>query len=160
MYSEISSLRRLNEGQYTSIGRTVTLLTAIEYELFRTISAVTGVTENEKTKAARGTFDQRKTMLREKLTGDARFNSDSLNNTLSKLDVASELRGQFAHGLWVAEEGQLVCKFIKRHSHDEATKHIALQTVQMPSEKFALIHRNLENILIELDVIQEQLGES
>lgn len=141
-------------------GRSVSLLTTIEYELFRTISAVAGVTENETIKAARGTFDERKKMLREKLTGDARFNSDSLNNTLSKLDVASELRGQFAHGLWVAEEGQLVCKFIKRHTRDDKSKHIALQTVQMPPEKFELIHRNLEYILIELGVIQERLGES
>ncbi len=159
MNSEIKSLRGLNEDQYSSIGRTVSLLTAIEYELFRTISAVAGVTEKETTKAARGTFDQRKTMLREKLTGDARINSNSLN-TLSKLDVASELRSQFAHGLWVAGEGQLVCKFIKRHNRDDANKHIALQTIHMSPEKFELIHRNLECILIELDVIQEQLGES
>ena len=89
MNSEIKSLRCLNDDQYSSIGRTVSLLTAIEYELFRTISAVAGVTENETIIAARGTFDQRKTMLRKKLTGDARFHSDSLNNTLSKLDVSA-----------------------------------------------------------------------
>ncbi|MEP4036075.1 hypothetical protein [Pseudophaeobacter sp.] len=160
MNSEIKSLRRLNEGQYSSIGRTVSLLTAIEYELFRTISAVAGVTEKETTKAARGTFDQRKTMLREKLTGSTRINSNSLNTLFSKLDVASELRSQFAHGLWAAEDGQLVCKFIKRHNRVDATNQIALQTIQMPSEKFELIHRNLEYILIELDVIQKQLGES
>ena len=73
MNSEIKSLRRLNEGQYSSIGRTVSLLTTIEYELFRTISAVNGVTESDTIKAARGTFKQRKEILSEKLDGDERF---------------------------------------------------------------------------------------
>ncbi|MFW2587375.1 hypothetical protein [Sagittula sp. SSi028] len=160
MNSEIKSLRRLNEGQYASIGRTVSLLTAIEYELFRTISAVPSVTENEMTNAARGTFDQRKKMLRDKLKNDVGINSDCFTNTLSKLDFASELRGQFAHGLWVTEEGLLVCKFIKRHTRDDGSKHGALQRVQMSPEKFECIQRNLEYILVELDVIQELLGEN
>lgn len=158
MNSEIKSLRLLNEGQYSSIGRTVSLLTTIEYELFRTISTVNGVTERETIMAGRGTFDQRKKMLGEKLNGDERLEASTLDNTLSKLGTASELRDQFAHGLWVTEDGQLVCKFIKRNSRDDGTKHIALQKIQMPPEKFALIHRNLESILVELDVIQELLN--
>jgi hypothetical protein len=160
MNLEIKSLRRLNEGQYSSIGRTVSLLTTIEYELFRTISAVNDVTESEVIEAARGTFDHRKDLLREKLSGDKRFEEGCLNNTLAKLDTASELRGQFAHGFWVIEEGRLVCKFIKRHTRNSATRHIALQKIQMPPDTFALIHRNLECILVELDVIQELLNES
>lgn len=154
MKSEIKSLRRLNEGQYSSIGKTVSLLTTIEYEMFRTISVLDCVGRCETVNAARGTFDQRKKLLREKLEGDERFRVDTLNDTFLKLDTASELRGQFAHGLWVIEEGQLVCKFIKRHQ----SRHIALQTIQMSPDKFKLIHRNLECILIELDAIQELLG--
>lgn len=160
MTADIKSLRSLSESQYCSIGRIVCLLTTIEYDLFRTISAIVGVTENEKIAAARGTFDQRKTMFCEKLISDSRFDASVLDPIFQKLETASELRSQFAHGLWVTEAEQLVCKFIKRNMREDSTKHIALQSIKMPPEKFTLIHKNLEYILVELDVIQERLEKS
>ena len=160
MIDGLRSLGKLSEGQYSSIGRTVCLLTTIEYELFRAISVSDGITEGEMVNAARGTFDQRKTMFCEKLKDDSRLRRTVFDKLVERLETASELRGQFAHGLWVVEGEQLVCKFIKRNTRGDNTRHIALQTVEMPPEKFALIERNLEYILVELDVIQELLRDS
>jgi len=159
MNVDLNSLQRLGESQYSNIGKMICLLSTIEYELLRTIYLVKGVTEDDKTKAARCSLDDRKNMLRDKLQGDNRINESDLDATLSKLDTASKLRNQFAHGLWMTEGEELVCKFIKRNKRATGAKHIALQTIKMPPQEFALIHRNLEYILIELDVMQELLVE-
>lgn len=158
MNTNIQSLRMLSESQYINIGRTNHLLSNIEYELFRTLSAAIGDTEIDKIRtAARGTFRQRLSDLRDKLGCDTRIQPDELRRTIDKLETASELRDQFFHGLWVEQEGQLISKFIKRYKGADGQNGAAPQTIVMTPDKFARIHRNLGYILVELDVIQEIL---
>ncbi|WP_167647145.1 hypothetical protein [Mameliella alba] len=149
----------LSESQYANIGRTVLLLSAIEYELYRTLSAAFGTAEEDSLKtAARGTFNQRKAQLSRKLNGDKRIRPEALQVILKKLETASELRDQFFHGVWVTHGERITSKFIKRHNCADGANGAAVHKIEMPHEKFALIHRNLEYILVELDVIQEILG--
>lgn len=159
MNTDLKSLRRLSKSQYEDIGRTVHLLSAIEYELFRTFFASSGAAKEGAIKSsARATFKQRLEQLKKGLEDDEHIASDSLNDTFKKLETALGLRDQFAHGVWVAEGNRLFCKFIKRHKGADGASGVAVQRIEMPPEKFALIHRNLEYTLIELNVIQEIVG--
>lgn len=160
MNAELPSLRRLSESQYADIGRTLQLLSTIEYEIFRVLAAAFGTEAKDSIDtAARATFNQRKQMLSTKLKGDQRIRPEQFEDTLKKLETASELRDQFVHGLWVVHREQLICKYITRHRGVDGTNGVALKKIAMPPEKFTFIQRKLEYVLVELDVILELLND-
>jgi hypothetical protein len=161
MNTDLKSFKILSLSQYADIGKTVHLLSAIEYELFRTFSAAVGATEVDSVNtAAKGTFKHRLGLLKKRLVDNQHIRSEQLQETFKKLETASELRDQFFHGLWMMHKEQLTCKFIKRHNGADGSQSVAIQEIAMPPQKFKLIHRNLEYILTELSVFQEILNDA
>lgn len=146
--------QRLSDSQYADIGKTIHLLSAVEYELFRTLVAF-GASEAELENAAKGTMRGRKTQLIPKIMADNNIETDYREKILERLETAAILRDQFTHGIWVRQEDNLICKFIKRHKDDDGFQNIALSSIEIPPDKFEIIHRNLEYLLVDLEVLQE-----